>query len=146
MSTSKSGGDGWINHSRDFWIPKARLPMPPPFPFNPPRFTNRKWLNVRNTEERKWRRGSWLVRFCCRVQVSHREKEKFPKMKVLSAVKTKLSLTILGFSGDIFPLSISQWLLISWFKWRLCLTQSNSFLKPPVLIGSIEKPKEHNFQ
>lgn len=46
---------------------------------------------------------------------SHREGN-IPKMKFLSAVKTKLSLAILGFLGEMFPLSISQWLLISWFK------------------------------
>lgn len=45
-----------------------------------------------------------------------RREGNIPKMKFLSAVKTKLSLAILGFSGDIFSLSISQWLLISWFK------------------------------
>lgn len=37
----------------------------------------------------------------------HREGN-IPKMKVLAAVKTKLSLAILGFPGEIFPLSISQ--------------------------------------
>lgn len=86
-------------------------------------------------------RGTWLVRFCCRVQVPDTEKGTFPKMKHISNWQRSKSLAVLGFPKEIFPLSNSPWLLFSKFKWRLHSTQSNRFLKAQLLICSTEKPR-----
>lgn len=89
MSMNKSGGNESQKRLPNCHCQSTTLPMPSPLPFNPPGLRNRKWLKVRKTEERKWCRGTWLVRFCCRVQVSETEKEIFLK-RSLSAVKSKI--------------------------------------------------------